>query len=155
MLMNLFPIARRSAAAMALLWSPRTLIPEFSTPVPSLPLLTQLNLTSIQQQALHTIHLNTKAQLKEAVTPKQNQVFKSTLLQSRNLLIAIAAMQLTLEEQQNLVDIHRSFCKQIEEILTPTQKQYWDQQIDSQLQTRGSMKVLSSKVERDRLTPLR
>ncbi len=155
MLMNLFSIARRSTAAMALLWSPRTMIPKFCMPVPSLPLLTQLNLTSLQQQALHTIHLNTQAHLKEALTPEQNQVFKSTLLQSRNLLTALAAMQLTLEEQQNLTDIHFSLCQQIQGILTPTQQQYWDQQIDSQLQNHCSMKVLSSKVELNRLTPLR
>ncbi len=135
MLLRLLPIVRKSAAAISLLWSPRTLITQFSAPIPSLPLLTHLNLTVLQQQKLQPLCLNIKAQLNEALSLEQKQAFLSTLIQSRIFLIALEAMQLSVAQEQNLVAILLTFSQQIVTILTLNQQQYWDQLIQDRIHT--------------------
>jgi Spy/CpxP family protein refolding chaperone len=129
MLQDLLPVVFKGATTLSLLWSPKTLIASFSPPIPCFPLLSDLNLTIAQQQTLHTISLNAQARLKEILAPEQLRTYQSTLWQSRDLLMALEAMNLSDHQQVYLVEIFSHADQQIQALLTPRQNHQWDQLI--------------------------
>lgn len=132
--LQLISLVLTSTVVLSITWVPKRMAATCLTYHP-LPSLTELHLTPQQQQALHVIHLNTKAQIREHLTPQQSQKFVSELLISRDFLTALVAIQLSDLQQTALTGVLHRSQELIQAVLDPQQQQSLDQLIHARIGT--------------------
>ncbi|MDJ0677640.1 MAG: P pilus assembly/Cpx signaling pathway, periplasmic inhibitor/zinc-resistance associated protein [Calothrix sp. MO_167.B42] len=97
--------------------------PQIVAQIPQLPFLERLGLTESQKAQFAEIRQNTRAEIKNILTPQQQEQFQTITANMDRRMEAFRALNLSDEQKNQVWNILQSTKSQAREILTPEQRQ--------------------------------